>query len=87
MGKQKSPSKVGSTLTACMSGCCQRGGVTYSALEVQGVVLAQDALEAAHERAPAHIPLHRHLPCKRQQHLRLSRQIYAVAQQPHVNID
>ena len=72
MGNQKPPSKSGSTFTACMPGWCQSGRVTYGALEVQGVVLAQDALEAAHEGAPAHIPLHCHLPCKQHQGLRPS---------------
>ena len=64
--------EAGSTVTACMSGWRTRGRVTYSALEVQGVILAQDALEAAHEGAPAHISLHCHLPCKQHQGLRPS---------------
>ncbi len=38
--------------------------LTDSALEFQGMVLAEDAPEAAHKGAPTHIPLDRHLPCK-----------------------
>ncbi len=37
--------------------------LTNSALELQGVMLTEDAPEAADKGASPHVPLHSHLPC------------------------